>query len=250
MNSSRKKTRGLASGRFGALALSSILFCFLGSTVLSVSAHPSSSCDLKLTAPNGGEVWPEGEVRKILWTRKGPDCGRRVKLEYSTDDGATWTVIAEDTLNDGEWMWAIPFEPTARALIKIIDQANPAYSDLSDANFTILSTRPATCALTLKSPNGGETWTAGERKKITWTANGTACGKQVRLDFSANGGKYWKPIVRVLPNQGEYNWIVPKATTARARVKVTDLAAQKYHDQSDADFTISTSGPPGPKDRD
>src|SRR2546427_11400638 len=51
---------------------------------------------LTLTALNGGETWIVGESRNITWTRTGSIAN--VKLEYSTDGGATYpNVIAAST---------------------------------------------------------------------------------------------------------------------------------------------------------
>src|SRR5207253_2434699 len=50
---------------------------------------------LTLTAPNGGEVWAVGASKSITWTKAGTLA--TVKLEYSTDNFATASVITAST---------------------------------------------------------------------------------------------------------------------------------------------------------
>src|SRR5439155_1916285 len=76
---------------------------------------------LTLTAPNGGEVWIVGESRNITWTRTGSIAN--VKLEYSTDGGATYpNVIAASTpAAAGSYAWVTPDTASANGKGRMSD---------------------------------------------------------------------------------------------------------------------------------
>lgn len=59
--------------------------------------------DVQLTFPHGGETWFSGTSKTITWKAKSGSGS--VKLEYSTDDGATWNLITPSTLNVGSYNW-------------------------------------------------------------------------------------------------------------------------------------------------
>jgi len=48
-----------------------------------------------------------------------------VKIEYSSDGGATWNQITASTTNDGDYIWTIPNIPTTQCRIKITNLADP-----------------------------------------------------------------------------------------------------------------------------
>ncbi len=111
---------------------------------LLVSGGGSSS--IGLTAPNGGEVWTVGQTYQIMWVKNNVDT---VKIEYSTNNGTTWTVISDGyparvTLENpkldalGSYAWLIP----NTCLVRVSDKANAAVFDVSNAVFTIQSNIP------------------------------------------------------------------------------------------------------------
>ncbi|MEK7872661.1 MAG: hypothetical protein AAB502_02235, partial [Chloroflexota bacterium] len=92
-------------------------------------------------------------------------------------------------------------------------------------------------ALTVTSPNGGESWTIGSMATIAWSSsdvNGT-----VGIDLSRDGGQTWSSIVRRSPNDGSYTWNVKGPATAQARVRVTSTSTPAASDASNANFAIS-----------
>lgn len=96
---------------------------------------------------------------------------------------------------------------------------------------------PPVDQVTVTSPNGGETLTAGSVATITWTWSGSF--GTVNIDYSTNGGSSWTSIVSGTANDGSHAWTVPSTATTQGRVRVSGGTAT---DMSNANFTISVSG--------
>ena len=96
---------------------------------------------------------------------------------------------------------------------------------------------PPTQQITVTSPNGGETLTAGTTATITWTWSGSI--STVNIDYSTNGGSTWTSIVTGTANDGSHSWTVPSTATTQGRVRVSGGTAT---DMSNANFTISVPG--------
>jgi len=96
----------------------------------------ATTSSIIVTSPNGGENWAGGSVNNITWTSAG--AVHNVKIEYSTDNGASWNEIASDYHNDWFYPWIVPNIAAANCLIRISDHyAGGTPSDTSNASFTI-----------------------------------------------------------------------------------------------------------------
>ncbi len=183
-----------------------------------------------LTAPNGGEVWTITSNRTITWNTS--TLHTNAKLEYSTDNGATYNLITASTPNTGSYTWNIPNAPTTQARVKISNATGSLVYDESNAAFTI---KPPTDFLT--SPNGGETWRADNNHTITW--DNSVIASSVKLEYSLNNGATWNQIAANASNSGTYNWSLPMvSTTTQALVRIINTTVSSIMDTSDAVFTI------------
>ncbi len=63
------------------------------------AAAPAPNPAIRVTSPDGGEVWLRNTVHNITWTSEG--TVGNVNLHYSTDGGTSWTLIAGNEANDG-----------------------------------------------------------------------------------------------------------------------------------------------------
>jgi len=112
--------------------------------------------------------------------------------------------------------------------------------------FVIMGRTPA---VTVTAPNGGENYTAGETKNLTWsmTTSSTlpADANPITLEYSTNGGTTYTTIATGQPNTGTYAWSVPAVNSTTARVRVTGANVLKTtgSDASDANFTIVSTAP-------
>ena len=93
---------------------------------------------ISVISPNNGEAYTTGQMYPIYWDWTGSFTN--VKIEYSTDGGGTWNTITTLTQNDGSYYWTVPNYPSNTCRIKITNTAEPSCFDISDNNFTILST--------------------------------------------------------------------------------------------------------------
>ena len=90
-------------------------------------------------------------------------------------------------------------------------------------------------AVTVTSPNGGETWNAGSVHAVTWNASGIGLA---RIEYRANPGDPWHLVADVEGYLGTYDWTVPNVPTASAEVRVSDAWDGSPVDASNAVFTI------------
>ncbi|MFC1538249.1 T9SS type A sorting domain-containing protein [Candidatus Latescibacterota bacterium] len=90
---------------------------------------------LILTSPSGGENLTAGTTQNITWTYSNVT---NVKIEYSTDNGASWTEIASGIdAASGSYPWEIPIKPSAICKVRISDTADGSITDFSDGTFSI-----------------------------------------------------------------------------------------------------------------
>lgn len=132
---------------------------------------------ITVTSPNGGENWTIGAVQPIVWTQSLVDT---VRIEYSTNNGSTWTVITTGVPglianeghsefsskspryidNLGTFNWTIPNTPSTQCLVKISHKSNLATFDVSNGPFTISTGVPQPTIIYVDSLNGANDTTA------------------------------------------------------------------------------------------
>jgi hypothetical protein len=179
--------------------------------------------------PDGGETYTTGQIYPIYWEWTGSFSG--VKIEYSTDGGGTWNSVITSTQNDGSHYWTIPNDPSNNCRIKVTNTTDPMCFDVSNDNFTILSS-----GLQLLCPDGGESYVVGDVCPIHWDWVGTI--STVKLDYSTDGGSTWNVIAASTTNDGNYAWTIPNIPSTQCRVRVTNLADPNCWDMSGMNFTV------------
>ena len=201
---------------------------------------PMDACDgtftvlpqptITVTAPNGGENLVSGNKTNITWVSTYLDS---VKLEYTTNNGASWVEIAATTSSDGMYGWTVPGVSSALCKIRVSDAKDNAPSDLSDNNFTISQSQLK--KVTITSPNGGEKWEAGSSQNITWTSDAV---DSVQIEYTIDNGVNWATLIASTPSTGFYNWNpIPKTPSTNCKIRITDVG-NLYSDMSDVVFSI------------
>lgn len=189
-----------------------------------------------VTAPNGGEIYTAGTANLITWTS---DIVGNVKIVL-LKGGVHFSLISASTPNDGSHSWLIPagIVPGADYTVKITGIANPLVGDVSDANFTINAGVIGT-AVTVTSPNGGESWIAGTPNMITWISDITGNVRIVLL----KGGIQCALIASGTPNDSSHAWIVPAGITLGTdyTVRISSCINPLLFDISDSAFSIVAS---------
>ncbi|MCK4766532.1 MAG: hypothetical protein KAW12_30335 [Candidatus Aminicenantes bacterium] len=207
--------------------------------------YTASGVSITVTSPNGGEKLDVGSVYDITWTSYG-NVGN-VKIQYSTNGGNYWRMITSSTENDGLYDWTVPGTPSGNCLIRILEKDNDGGpSDVSDAVFSIVS--PVLDSLTLRSPNGGETWFSDRTlPEITWYSSGGF--DNVTLFYSTDKGATWKTIAQSTPNDGSYSWNLtgPYTPSDECLVRITANDGSGDSGPSDvSDAVFSIGFPPSP----
>src|SRR5256712_1068706 len=173
---------------------------------------------LTITAPNGGEAWTTGSSQSITWTKTGTIAN--VKLEYSTDGGATYPnlITSSTPAAAGSYAWTVPDLASTNVKVRVTNTADTTVSDDSNAVFTIKG------GPTVTSPVGTDVWNVGAVKTISWTSTGAGAIPTVNLEYSKNGlftdPGVITPGVASGPTGGSYSWTVADAIASTVKVRV------------------------------
>ena len=164
-----------------------------------VKADATSTGEIIVVSPNGGETFTAGSVQVVTWSYNQNliSASSSFNIYLIGGPGATpetYTIGSYISLPSGSATSTILetdviMPPTASAgLYRImIDNSSvggAVYTDYSDDYFTI---NAATPSITVTSPNGGEVWVASSSQVITWTSNATSTAL-VRIDLLTPGG--------------------------------------------------------------
>ena len=187
-----------------------------------------------LTSPNGGQSWYAGTVNNITWNT-ATIYTSTVRLDYSVNNGVSWTSIASNADNSGTYSWTAPLENSANCLVRIMNFNDMSVADQSDAVFTI---KPA---VTILTPNGGEQVNnIGGCTVTSITFDHSPAFTTFYLEYTLNDGITWTPITTnfsATANPATYNWNIPNVSGSQARVRVRPTV-NGYTDASDEVFPI------------
>jgi len=208
---------------------------------LPVAAVQPQNTTLKITDPNGYEMWTAGEDHEIKWIG-GADIDQ-IALTISLDGGLNYlSPITLSTENDGVFIWySIPEEYTGNQIkIKASEVDNPENFDESDNSFTIFSESDK--PIQVISPNGGETWGVDSTIQIKWEAEEYL--PNVKITLSKDGGdSFDNEIIETTPNTGTFEWTIPDWAEGTTNIiRIADPESPAVFDESNDVFTII---PPG-----
>ncbi len=188
--------------------------------------------DFAVNLPNGGEEYNWSDNLIIKWN---DTVAEDVKIELFKNGSFDQTIISSTPSNgnNGYFEWDIPDDIAGGSdyKVKITSLTTGSVYDFSDADFTINAK-----SITLTSPNGGENWSAGTTKEITWTYN---FGQgNVKIELYKSG--LLSSTITSQANHGSYSWLIPESQTAgndyKVMLKSNDILS--ISDISDDTFTI------------
>ncbi len=91
---------------------------------------------ITITSPKGGEDWEIGSSHNILW--KSTDV-INVKLEYSTNEGANWILIADSIpSSSNSYLWSVPKILSNRCKVKVSSCEDSSIYKISHGTFKII----------------------------------------------------------------------------------------------------------------
>lgn len=95
---------------------------------------------ITITTPSSEDSWTIGSAQIINWISFNVDGN--VSIEFSSDNGNSWTTLAADTANDGSFEWTVTGAATTQALIKIIQLADESLQGIT-GNFSLVHPAPS-----------------------------------------------------------------------------------------------------------
>ena len=202
-----------------------------------------------VTTPAAGAVWACGSSKIIQWTAIDNIGGQggvaSISITGSNDNGVNWNPIVSGITNTGSYTWTVPNFPTVNYLIRVsaVDQSGNSGVGTSGV-FNVADQTPP--AITVNSPNGGESYQVGYNPLtdpiIKWTATDNVGVQKVDIYYSTNGGTNWIAISSGSANTGNYYWQIPNTPSSNCFVRIVahDTSGNTAEDRSDAKFTIHT----------
>jgi hypothetical protein len=108
----------------------------IGNTTHDIDAQLQLASGILLISPNGGENWKSETSHNITWSSGGSIAN--VHIDYSADNGISWSPVAANTANDGIYSWTVPsITPSANCLVRVSDASFITINDISDSIFSI-----------------------------------------------------------------------------------------------------------------
>jgi len=207
--------------------------------VFEYRSDPAGPAELTLTSPNGGEYLSVGWPTTIKWTTAGSSPAiSRVAIDYSPDNGTTFSEFVALAPNTGSYTLVLPalgdgVNQEARLRVRDLDGTS---WDVSDRPFSLFG-----CTYRLSQgersfgPAGGlGDFSVLSQSVCSWTQTGSSSWVQVLS--AANGLGSGVVQYNVVPNTG-----------GAARSTALTIAGRPYTiTQAACDQTIALTSPPVP----
>lgn len=162
--------------------------------------------------PNGGEVLKAGASHFITWTK--PSVQSLVNIDFSHDNGNTWTRINESPINvmDLQYNWTAPMISSGECVLRMTDVESGMIVDFTDDIFSVL---PA--ANYIVSPVSVDpVLYGGNNATIKFVVEETST---LRFEFSADGVSNWSTVATGVNSQnGQTAWVVPQNINSKNAV--------------------------------
>ena len=184
-------------------------------------------------SPNGGEVFGIGSSEYIQWESLNISA---VTIAYSTDGGNTFTQVAANVPNYGNYLWTIPATVSAQCKIKVSNASNPTASDVSNDFFSIISPN-----INLVNPNGGDIYTGNTTATASYVSSGIS--NYLNIELSTDSMSSWSDVANGIYNNGAAEWPVPNLSSNRCFLRISDYFNSNISDTSNARFSIIPASP-------
>jgi PKD repeat protein len=215
-----------------------------GNNHFTISQAGTTNPSITVTSPGGGETWQRGTSQTVAWSYTG-DPGSMVKIMLLKGGAEVGTIVGSTSAGSGgtgSYTWPISLTGRTGSDFKVSVQSTsqPALKDTSNNNFTLT---PAAPALTVISPNGGETWQRGTSHSVTWSYTGSP-GSTVRITLLKAGvevGTINSSVSVGTSGSGSYTWPVSSEglTGSDFRVRVQGISQPTIFDTGNNFFTLT-----------
>ncbi len=202
-----------------------------------------------LKFPVGGESLTPGNLVRITWDASDDKAIQSQRVEFSSDNGTNYNVIATLDGNVRFFDWRVPAIATTQGRIKVsaLDGVNLASSSVNTTAFSIVIGPPDTTApvLEILSPTGDATLGGGTTTTIKWRESDNVGVIRRLLELSTDRGETFQEITTIIaPSSGaerSFDWEIPVALstdTGRIRISLFDGANNRTTLLSPGKFTI------------
>jgi hypothetical protein len=193
---------------------------------------------VSITKPNGGEHWNRNSQRVIYWSANG--CQGNLKITLWQNGGLIGTIADGVNPVAGSYSWKVGQYIGATAplgtgyTIKIEDKVSTLV-DESDGPFSIVK-------ISVKAPNGGESWKIGTTQNITWVSQYMT--GNLRIVLFKNGVKVGNIVDSIDPALRTYSWSVGQCVGGTAAagsgysLQIREIGTDAG-DRSDGVFTLT-----------
>lgn len=205
----------------------------------------SSTIKVPLTAPS--ELVGVGSAQtsvRLKWNdNSNNETGFVIERKPTTS--SHWTLVANTLANQRS------YEDSGLQLGTMYDYRVKAVNLLGSSAYSNIASRSTLGEVTVLSPNGGETLTAGSEYIIRWLINGnisSMSGEPIAVTIRLFDGRDYTHIASVPASIGQYIWFVPNINLDSAKIsvsctqKINDRLVQEIYDLSDANFSITSDG--------
>jgi len=203
-----------------------------------------------LIIPNNATVWKSGSIEQIVWLHidTSKKETRKLKIEFSTNNGNIWTKIT-DSVDDSAHLfaWKIPDCSTDSFQIRL--------SDLKDLNNYTISPYFTVKKKDLKdiellTPYFGDTLVSGENQELIWTVHSDKIDKKdvkkVEIQLSIDNGGHWTKLaidtsnIHVDENKSNFvlEWIPLDANSNACLIKISYPNSKPSLEEKTKLFTI------------
>jgi len=157
--------------------------------------------EVKIIHPVGGEKFtPNITIANEAISWEAPDNSTdNLLIEYSINDGSTWTLIADNVPVKNNWFfWTIPNITAAKAKVRLTRKSNNAVS-VTPGNFTIIGRPTVTSAIPCEGAVN-LSWNAianatdyeiFQLNNFQWEKKGTTTALQYNLRGLDRSTRYW-----------------------------------------------------------
>lgn len=132
--------------------------------------------DIALSTPVGGETWCKGSTRGISWSAVAMHSDDVYVIEFSTDNGTTWTEIAKDVTSTS-YQWQVPttLSSTAEYIVRVRSNRGHAAESkaLTLAEPPTITAQPTDVHGCAGSPIELRVQAEGAQLRYQWRKNGT-----------------------------------------------------------------------------
>ncbi len=168
---------------------------------------------ITLGSPNGTETLKAGTVHRISWVSEY--ISNNVALEYSLNNGTTWTPITTSVFNEYYFDWLVPNVNSTKCRVRVKD-VDEYPGDESDRVFTIVPSG----SITVTTPKAGEIYYTADPITINWRSENTS--GLIDIEFSPNGGSTWTHVCQDARDTGSYSWPAPDLEKRNCLIRVSD----------------------------